>query len=286
MSSNGILQPGQRPETFVFTLAHELRRPLASLSYAAEILRSAPASAVALHAIAVIQRQTDHMIRMVEDLLDAGRWAHGALSLRTTEIDLRAAVDEAASDVRATVARHRRELVVDTGDQPLWVNADPDRLRQVLMNLIDNAIKYTQPGGKIQVTTEGSSNTVVLRVNDTGRGLDPSHLTQIFEPFVQVGPTDHLGIGIGLSVVRDIVTLHRGAIEAQSDGVGRGTEFTVTLPRVGAPVDARADRPSRRHEPLVLSGAHCRCSAGHPVGSGPVQTRTLYAETSPGGPCV
>ena len=248
-------------QSSVSTLAHELRQPLANLSCAAEIVRAAPASAAALQAIAVIQRQVHQMTRMVEDLLDEARCARGALSLRMTPLDLRTTVQHAVWDVRARMAQHGHQLVVAVGDESLWVDADPDRLRQVLSNLIDNAIKYTEPGGRIQITARRSGGYAVLRVEDTGRGLEPSQLTRIFELFAQDRPTENPGLGIGLTIVRDIVTRHGGEIEAHSDGAGRGAAFTVRLPRISAPTE--------NGDAARLVSAPAEPYAGRPFAAGP-----------------
>jgi two-component system CheB/CheR fusion protein len=169
---------------------------------------------------------------MVEDLIDTAHWASGRLSLHTTLVDVRKAVADAAQDVTSAVAARGQELEVVVGPELLWVEADPDRFRQVLSNLLDNAINYTDAGGRIRLTAEGGDESVVVRVSDTGCGLGSEALAHVFDLFSQVRPVNSTGLGVGLSVVREIVALHGGRIEALSEGVGRGSDFVVTLPRM------------------------------------------------------
>ena len=220
----------QRQEVFVSTLAHELRQPLSTVSAAVEVVRLAPASEAARSATTTIQRQIGQMSRVIEDLMDEMRWACGKVTLRTQRIDVGQVLREAALDVAAAVAARRQSLVVATGSEPVWVDADPQRLQQVLSNLLANAMKYTGPGGRISLAADRREATVTLNVSDTGRGIDRHELAHVFDLFSQVRPAEGAGLGIGLSVVREIVALHRGRIEARSEGPGHGSEFIVTLP--------------------------------------------------------
>jgi signal transduction histidine kinase len=225
-----LVQERGQHETFVSTLAHELRQPLSALTQAAEIIRLVSLSPVASRAAEIIQRQTRQMSRVVEDLFDAARWAKGKLALRLERVDVRQAVTAAAMDARAAIEARGHELVVSTARSPLWVDADPERLQQVLSNLLDNAIKCTEPRGRIHLIATRVNATVTVRVRDTGCGLEPQALAHIFDLFSQVRPEQGTGLGLGLSVVLEIVTLHRGRVEARSDGHGLGSEFIVTLP--------------------------------------------------------
>jgi signal transduction histidine kinase len=220
----------RRRETFVSTLAHELRQPLSTMVTALDVVRAASGTAAATQAITILERQIDQMLRAVDDLLDATRWAQGKVRLRKQRLDLRDVVREAAIDVAATLNDRRQTLSVSTPDEPLLVNADPQRLHQVLSNLLRNAGKYTDPHGQIWLIASGGTAAVTLRVLDTGRGIAADALTSIFDLYSQVRPTHGTGVGIGLSVVRDIVRLHDGQIEARSPGLGQGSEFIVTLP--------------------------------------------------------
>jgi signal transduction histidine kinase len=225
----------KRQDAFVSILAHELRSPLSALSAAVEVVRLAPASEAASSATAAMQRQIRQMNRLVDDLMDAMRWASGKVTLRKQRIDIRAVLRDAALDVTAAVAARRQELLVVTGPEPLWVDADPQRLQQVLSNLLTNAMKYTEAGGRISLVAAQRAAAVRLSVRDTGRGMECEALAHCFDLFSQVRPAEGVGLGIGLSVVREIVALHHGRVEARSGGPGQGSEFIVTLPLAATP---------------------------------------------------
>lgn len=218
-------------ETFVWTLAHELRQPLSVMSTAVALVRQEAASEATLGAVEIMGRQIDQMSRMVEDLVDAARLKHGKVSLRLMRLDLRTVMADVAIDLAAEVTERKHTLEVDAGPLPLWVRADPQRMHQVFSNLLRNSIKYTDPGGTIMLTVEGGLNTVTARVLDNGHGMGAPGLARIFDLFTQVEPSTS-GLGIGLNVVREIVGLHSGVIQAQSGGLGKGSEFVVVLPRI------------------------------------------------------
>lgn len=219
----------QRREIFVGTLAHELRQPLATMLAAVEVVRLNPGSSAATQAMEVVRRQIGQMDRVVVDLLDAARWARGKVTLRKHRLDLREIVTEAAADVAAVVASRGHELIVSTAAEPLWADVDPQRFHQVLSNLLRNAAKYTDPGGHITLSAQRDEAAIVVRVCDTGQGIPPDGLPHVFDLFAQLRPSEE-GLGIGLSVVREIVGLHDGRIQARSEGLGNGSEFVVTLP--------------------------------------------------------
>lgn len=219
-----------RREAFVSTMAHELRQPLSALLAAVEVLRLAPDTVEAARATAIMKRQIGQMNRMVEDVMDAARWRRGKVTLRKQQLDVREVIKDAAQDVQAEIVERRHQLVVATAPEPLWAEADPQRLHQVLSNLLRNAAKYTDPGGRISLTADRSATTVDVRVSDTGRGIEADALPHIFDLYSQVRPAESHGLGIGLSVVREIVVLHEGRVEARSDGPGRGSQFIVSLP--------------------------------------------------------
>ena len=225
----------QRKETFVSTLAHELRQPLSAMLAAVEVVRLESDSAAASRATDVMKRQIGQMNRVIDDLVDATRWACGKVTIQKQRLDVRDTVRDAALDVQAALAGRGLELAVATTSEPLWADADPQRLQQVLSNLLRNAVKYTEPGGRISLAAERHPAAVTLRVSDTGRGIEPEALLHIFDLFSQVRPSEAVGLGIGLSVVREIVGLHKGRIEARSEGLGHGSEFIVTLPLAPAP---------------------------------------------------
>jgi two-component system CheB/CheR fusion protein len=230
----------RRKETFVSTLAHELRQPLSALLAAVEVVRLTPDSSAANRAVGVMKRHVGQMTRMIEDLIDATRWASGKVTLRKQRLDIRDVIRDAAMDVTADIAERGHELVVATASEPLWADADPQRVHQVLSNLLRNAVKYTDPGGRISVAADRGAATVTVRVSDTGRGIEPEALPHIFDLFSQVRPFEAAGLGIGLSVVREIVALHKGRIEVRSEGPGHGTEFIMTLPLAAPPASAQS----------------------------------------------
>ena len=233
-----------RHRTFIATLAHELRQPLSVLTSGIDIVKIAPSSAAAALAIASMQRQAAQMKQMIDDLLDEARWAAGTVTLRTQRLDVCQLVQEAAHDSRAAMTARGLTMEIDLPARPLWVNADPVRLHQALSNLIGNAVKFTERGGAISLSARHTALGIAIHVRDTGHGIDPAALNSVFDLFSQVHPGAHAGLGIGLSVVREIMTLHRGLVEARSAGAGRGAEFILTLPAAVAAV-----RPMTRYAP-------------------------------------
>jgi len=227
-----LLLQRNRHQAFVATLSHELRQPLSVIASAVEVLRLAPGSPQAVRAMETIHRQTHQMHRMVDDLTEAARWAVGRMPLRLVHFDLRDLVSEAVQDATAEAVARGHAILIVQALEPLWVDADRQRLQQVMSNLLGNAIKYTDAGGCITVTMARLAETVTVSVSDTGRGLAAEALTHIFDMFSQVLPADGTGLGIGLSVARDIVTRHHGLIAAHSAGIGLGSTFTVGLPTV------------------------------------------------------
>ena len=196
---------------------------------ATEVLHACGATALS-KAVEVIDRQAHHMDRLVDQLIESAHWAQGTMLLRTERIDVRARIAEALSDAGEAISARQHHIVTSEMPDPLWIDADPARLRQVLSNLLDNAIKFTEPGGRIHLTACRAGESIIVRIRDTGRGLRPHELASVFELFSQVRPGEGRGLGIGLNVAWEIVALHRGRIEVRSDGPSCGTEFTVTLP--------------------------------------------------------
>jgi signal transduction histidine kinase len=217
-------------DLFVATLAHELRQPLSTMLAAVEVVRVAPDTESARRAADVMRRQLDQMSRLVEDLVDAARWAHGKVALHRRRVDLSTVIAEAAAEAEAAAAQRGQMLVVPGEQTPIWVDGDRQRLLQVVSNLLRNAVKYTQCGGRITVVAERRPRTVSLHVIDNGRGIALDALPHVFELFSQMRPKEGTGLGIGLSIVREIVALHGGSIEARSQGASQGSEFIVELP--------------------------------------------------------
>jgi signal transduction histidine kinase len=218
-----------RKQAFVSMLAHELRQPLSTLMAGVEVLRLGADQANAGRATTIMKRQIVQMNRLIEDIMDGARWACGKMTLQPKRVDLRDVIADAAQDIAAAVAERGQHLTV-TGAEPVWVEADPQRLQQVLSNLLRNAVKYTEPGGSILLSCRRGTASAILQVSDTGRGIEAEALVHIFDLYTQAGADETGGLGIGLSVVREIVELHHGWIEARSGGAGTGSDFIVTLP--------------------------------------------------------
>jgi signal transduction histidine kinase len=221
---------GRRKDTFIATLAHELRQPLSTMSAAAGVVRLARDVNAAHRAAEVIERQVDLMTRLVDDLVDSARWALGKVSLHKDRLDLCEVIRQAAADVTGSVLKNGQELLLREDREPIWVNGDRQRLLQVVSNLLRNAVKFSPSGGRITIAARRRASTVALCVADTGRGIKAAELPHLFDLFSQTSPGDGTGLGIGLSVVREIVQLHGGSVEARSRGARKGSEFIVTLP--------------------------------------------------------
>jgi signal transduction histidine kinase len=224
----------RRKDTFVATLAHELRQPLSAMLAAVDVVCRGNSEATR-QAAAVMRRQIGQMSRQVEDLVDSVRWARGKVALRISRLDLQGVMRDAAADIEVTVAAGGPRLVVTGDEQPIWVDGDRQRLLQVVSNLLRNAVSYTQRDGRITMTVDRMPTTVALRVGDTGRGIEAEALPHVFDLFSQMRPQEGTGLGIGLSIVREIVMLHGGSIEVRSDGAGAGCEFIVSLPLATGP---------------------------------------------------
>ncbi len=241
-----LREANRRKDGFLATLAHELRNPLAPIRYATQLLKPGTPPEMAADARRMIDRQLEHMARLLDDLLDVSRMTRGTLEIRRDTIDLRAAIRHAVDAARPLALAVEQDLKIDLPDSPLPVHGDEARLMQLIGNLISNAIKFTSTGGKITVSAAVEGAMVVARVRDTGRGISPQLLPHVFEMFVQGEPNSRTqtGLGIGLALAKQMVDLHGGRIEAHSGGPGRGSEFSVFLPRVGempALQDALAD---------------------------------------------
>jgi PAS domain S-box-containing protein len=224
----------RKKDEFLATLAHELRNPLAPLRNAAQILKAkSPPVPELLWAQGVIDRQVQLMARLLDDLLDVSRISRNTLELRTERMELAAVVEAALETSRPIIAAGRHELSVNLPPEPILLEADPMRLTQVFANLLNNAAKYTEKGGRILLGAERMGNEVAVSVKDNGIGITPEMLPRIFDIFSQAEPAlvrSQGGIGIGLSLVKGLVGLHGGSVEARSAGPGRGSEFVVRLP--------------------------------------------------------
>ncbi|GAB5543963.1 MAG: hypothetical protein SangKO_037230 [Sandaracinaceae bacterium] len=231
------------------SLAHELRNPLAPIRSGIELLfdDDADPDAMAL-SLGIMARQVAHLTELVDDLVDVSRVRQGTLTLRRRHVDVADAVRSALEATRSQIERAGHRLELHAPDEPLVVDADVTRLAQVFTNLLANAMKYTPSGGRISISMGQEGDDVVVSISDDGAGIDPDMLEGIFDLFGQGGEgpmKGQTGLGVGLSLARSLVSLHGGAISASSPGVGRGSEFTVRLPRVLAPGEVRheSDRP-------------------------------------------
>jgi PAS domain S-box-containing protein len=230
---DALQQSDQRKNNFISTLAHELRNPLSAMSSGADLLEQDGVSKEDVEfAAGTIRRQVEFMNRMINDLLEVARAAAGKVQLHRERIVLQDVLRKAIETCRPTIDQRTHKLQQLFPDVPIELDGDPVRLGQVFVNLIENAGKYTEYGGMIWVkmTTEG--NEAVVRVQDNGVGISPEVMPHIFDLFAQaeISSRAQSGLGIGLSVVKDVVTLHGGSVQATSNGLGKGSEFTVRLP--------------------------------------------------------
>ena len=224
----------QRRDELLAMLSHELRNPLAPILNAIRLLEREPEmSATGRRGLEMIARQTGQLARLVDDLLDASRLVNGRIRLRLAPTSLSATVREIGDAMRAEVESSSQRLVVEVPDDPVDTLADAARITQALHNLLANAVKFGGPGGTVRLTLRVRGPEALITVSDTGIGIDPARLDDLFEPFVQIDPglarVDG-GLGLGLATVRGLVALHDGSVRADSEGLGRGARFEVRLP--------------------------------------------------------
>jgi PAS domain S-box-containing protein len=241
-------------DQFLALLAHELRNPLAPIVTAAALLgRSGTPPELVAESAAMVGRQARTLARLLDDLLDVSRITRGRIELRLEPVSVAEAVGSALEATRPLIDERRHAVTLALAASPVWVRADPARLEQIIVNLLNNASKYTPPDGRIAVSLAEEGGEAVLRVRDTGIGIAPDVLPRIFELFVQGDQTlAHTsgGLGIGLTLVHRLVSLHQGRVEARSEGPGRGSEFTVVLPLAEPPAAAAAPAAPRQRAPL------------------------------------
>jgi two-component system CheB/CheR fusion protein len=254
-TQESLAQAVRHRETFLATLSHELRNPLSALLNATNLLESAEKDPEAANlALGVVRRQARHIARLLDDLLDVSRITQSKFELRRQLFDVRTAVEAAIETLRPAASDKGHSINVQVWSEPLLVNGDPDRLRQVQVNLLDNAIKYSPAGGEICIHATREGDHAVVRVSDCGEGLTAESIERIFEPFFQAGPAKaHRlgGMGLGLSLVRLIVEQHGGDVQVRSDGPGQGSEFTIRLPLAATPEDQPGAAPpptNHRHK--------------------------------------
>jgi signal transduction histidine kinase/CheY-like chemotaxis protein len=236
LSEEALRAADRHKNEFLAMLAHELRNPLAPISNAVQIMRHARRDEQVLDSTsAMMERQVGQMVRLVDDLLDVSRITRGKLRLQSGPMDLNMAVLRALESSRPLIDRRKQQLHLKLPSEPVMVNGDMTRISQVVINLLNNAAKYTSEGGEIWLEVDGAGHDAVIRVRDNGAGIPPQVLENIFDLFAQGERTidrSEGGLGIGLTLARRIVALHGGDIVAQSEGPGKGSEFRVRLPRL------------------------------------------------------
>jgi signal transduction histidine kinase/ActR/RegA family two-component response regulator len=253
-----LREDDRRKDEFLATLAHELRNPLAPVWNAVDILRRKNATAPeSQRARDVIERQLRQMTRLVDDLLDVSRIRHGTIELKRGPVLLTDLVQTAVETSRPLIDGHGQELTVELPDEPVYLEADATRLGQVFSNLLNNAAKFTPHGGRIALTARRESGEIVVSVLDSGRGIPAGMMSRVFEMFTQVDRSlekSQGGLGVGLTIAKQLVELHGGRIEGRSEGAGKGSEFAVRLPVLAAP--PAAPLANRREEPRVAAPSH------------------------------
>ena len=242
-------EASRQKDQFVAILAHELRNPLAPIRSALHVLErpQVPADAAA-RALDIAQRQVRHMARLLDDLLDVARLSEGKMSLRRDRVDAASIARAAVESLQPLFRERGHQITVETPSEPVWIYADPARIEQVFANLLTNAAKYTDPGGQVRVAVRLEGPDAVIRVHDTGIGIDPIMLPRIFDLFVQAERrVDRAagGVGVGLTLVKKLVELHGGTVDAFSPGLDLGSEFVVHLPAIEPLAPAPAP-PSER----------------------------------------
>lgn len=246
-------------DEFLAVLAHELRNPLAPISSAAQLVRAlADSDERLMKAGDILERQVAHLSRLVDDLVDTARITWGRLTLETEAVNIASILVGALETMQPQFAARRHAVAVKLLHEDLPVQADPTRLAQVFCNLLGNAAKYTPDGGAIEVEAKRDGNDAVICIADTGVGIPSLMLSAIFDLFTQVTPAADRsagGLGLGLPIVRKLVEMHHGTVQAKSDGPGRGSQFVVRLPLAQAAADTqpiRAMAPQRRMQSILV----------------------------------
>ncbi len=232
--ADDLASANRSKEEFMALLSHELRNPLAPILSALSIQRQIKMDDPILQQAGdIIERQVKHMVRLVDDLLDIGRITKGKLRLNKEHLELRVLVHHAAEAARPLMDARKHEFSLSLPIAPIWLEADPIRLEQIIVNLLNNAAKFTNPGGLIRMTVSREGTEAMVKICDNGSGIAPEMLPHIFDLFAQADATlDHSqgGLGVGLALVRTLVEMHDGRVQAHSAGPAQGCEFTVTLP--------------------------------------------------------
>jgi CheY-like chemotaxis protein/two-component sensor histidine kinase len=229
-------------------LGHELRNPLAPIRAASDLLRMPALDSDRIRRTSeIISRQVSHMTGLIDDLLDLSRVSRGLVTLDEELLDAREVVGNAVEQVRPLLDARRHRVAIETPQETVFVHGDQKRLVQIVANIVNNAAKYTPEGGAIRVALQADTDTVSFVVSDNGIGIAPHVIGHVFDLFAQAERTSDRaqgGLGIGLALVKNLVALHRGRVAVFSEGIGKGSRFTVELPRAAAPVQGAADEPA------------------------------------------
>ncbi len=248
-----LLDADQRKDHFLAMLAHELRNPLAPISNAVQIMRiEGPGGPNLEWSIDVISEQIKHMTRIVDDLLDVSRITRGTVDLRKEPIELRRVVELAVQASQPLLEDYKHELQLALPPEPVVLDVDPARLAQVLSNLLNNAAKFTPEGGRIKLSAALDGSDLLIKVADNGIGIAPELLPKLFDLFVQADQTlsrSRGGLGIGLTVVRSLVEMHRGSVTVRSEGLGKGSEFTIRIPVSESSLTSGKNTKALAHDP-------------------------------------
>jgi PAS domain S-box-containing protein len=251
MSAHALREADRRKDEFLATLAHELRNPLAPIRNAVRLMALEGGAGRTPQVLEMLERQVHHMVRLVDDLIDVSRVSRGTIELQCERLDLGRLLRTAAETSKPLIERARHRLNLSLPVEPLSVHGDAVRLAQVFANLLNNAAKYTDNGGDIEISVQRDGTEAVVTVRDDGIGLAPDQLPRLFEMFTQLDrgrARAQGGLGIGLSLAKRLVQMHGGTIRAESEGLGRGSCFTVRLPLAAeiaaeSPASPRADPP-------------------------------------------
>ncbi len=231
-SNAALARADRRKDEFLAMLAHELRNPLAPILTGLEVMVASPGNAeIVGNLAAMMRRQMAQMVHLIDDLLDTSRINTGKIALKPEEVLLRKVIEDAIESSQPLIEKAGHQLGFTIADPEISLTGDPHRLSQVISNLLSNAAKYTPSGGRVAITvTRHGSDHARIRVSDNGEGIDPDQIDRIFGLFEQIDPTRQNGLGLGLPLVKNLVTLHGGSVSATSGGTGKGSEFTILLP--------------------------------------------------------
>src|SRR4029453_7190836 len=230
----------RRKDEFLATLAHELRNPLAPMRYALQLFKTGGDRADLMRAHGVLDRQLRQLVKLIDDLLDVSRITRGRLEINADIIELKDVIAAAVEATPFATESTRQSLTLSLPDDPVYLRGDAMRLAQVFLNLLNNAAKYTPPEGRVDLSATVADGEVSIAVSDSGVGIPPAMRARVFDMFVQIDSArDQVqgGLGIGLTLVRQLVELHSGTIEAYSDGENCGSRFVVTLPVTTSPAE-------------------------------------------------